>query len=546
MKRGFLWVVGVIFCGVLVFSGQSVADQLTNNGFEDLGISETVPYPHQRAPGWSEYGAKPIVLYVNGQGSWQTDPYELTQYVGEAASWEAKAGGYYQTVAVTPGSSGTVRGWVHILNMENPGAPNVAKIGIDPAGGTDPLAAGVIWASTDVDTGDGWVQVKSAPVVASAAVVTVFLDYTLSLADNGNAVFFDLVELTGTLADPATAGTPPDTSGLSVVSSLGGQVTLGYTLTDGEDGDDPAQIDPRFRIGRNLDGEVLPPEVSLLNPAQQSVPSAPDGDGTGTGTWRIQGFVDGLWRGTSDRTATGLVYYGLAPADVPVTVDIKISDWERTGNHIDYEGAGLVLMTPGRQYHYTVGSFDEAGESNTAVMTEAHWSIASASEASVVAWYNLEGTGIPTDGVNAMYYRLERTAGNTVRAGYSRSASAFTMFQELDVSGTPLDLSEDLVFAVVVNDAIVVNIDFIRTGYMPATPGAGGDGTTGLAATSAGDAHTFVWDSLADLAGFGGLVNAQFKITARDQDGWGVADETGYFLIQAGIKTVIPIWEVYR
>jgi hypothetical protein len=523
------------------------ANQLLNGGFES-GTTWVAPPTNWTIAG--TLGANPPVVYEDWM-PWGTTPHGGTRFAGEAQNWDDKYGGIYQTVNVNPSSTGRAQVYVHILNMGGSGASNEARIGIDPAGGVNPAAGSILWSSTN-EAAVEWRLLETPEVSATGGVVTVFLAYSMPTADNGNAVFFDDCSVTGTLADTVIGGTdPPDVTGLALTTSpvVMGDLSFDYVLTDDEDADPDADIDPKFRLGHILDDVGLPGHMYYVVSAQVSTPSATDGNGTGTGAWRIQGVDEGLWRGETDRSGTALVYDDLAPAGYQVTVDIKISDWERTVDEfnptaVDWEGAGLCLMTRDKQYYYTVGAFDEEGAGNTAIFVEANWHIASGTTGRSFIWQNIQ-PDLPTDGERPIYFRLVRSATG-IAAGWSRTAGALSMFHEIDVSGTALDLSEDLLFGIIVNDQVVVNVEYILTDFISASEGTGGDGRTGLASDSTGASHTDVWDAAGDLSLFGGWVNAQYKLTAEDFHGWGAPDMTDFFLIGVGIATGIPGWEIYR
>ncbi len=73
--------------------------------------------------------------------------------------------------------------------------------------------------------------------------------------------------------------------------------------------------------------------------------------------------------------------------------------------------------------------------------------------------------------------------------------------------------------------------------WLAATAGAGGDGTTGLSASPAGEAHTFVWDSAADGAHSD---NAVFRISVE----WQAPDHAGYPIQRPRVSSVTPPFRV--
>lgn len=532
-----------VFVLLILASPAAWSDQVVNGGFE-TGTAWTTPDNWQVS---GSSGASPPVLYEDWMPYAWSGPHTGSRWAGDAADNDIKSGAIYQSVAVNPSSTGRAQVYIHLMDR-NVGTPNWLRIGIDPAGGTDP--AGAVWSSTD-EAAEEWRLLQTPEVTATAGVVTVFLEYSIPSGDMINACFFDDCSLTGTLADAAVGVDPPHVSDLTLTTLPPGREDLAfdYVLTDAEDDDpDADQIAPEFRLGHMLDEENLPGQMDFLVSAQVSTPSATDGDGTGTGTWRIQGVEGGLLHGETDRTATTLIYDGLAPAGYQVTVDIKISDWETTiggdkTEGTDWEGAGLCLMTRDRSYYYMVGNFEAPGSSDTGIYTYADWSIPG-NTASYNSWFPIQA-GLPTDGVEPIYYRLVRGA-TTVTSYRTRTAGAFTQVHWLDVSGTPMDVSEDLFFGIVVNDAVTVNVEYMLTDFIPASEGTGGDGTTGLPSNSTGVPHTYVWDGAGDLASLLGILNVQFKITAKDLQGWGTPDMTDFFVIGGGANTGVPAWEVYR
>ncbi len=514
---------------VLLFGVPALANQVSNGGFEDTGTFYNPP------PVWITYGANPPLLYNSGM-PYGIPAFEGSKYAGDAADWSPlyKDGGLYQSVSVNLGSSGTARVMISVLNNQHPLQPNWGRIGIDPTGGVNPASSNIQWATQSVANNPNWQLVETPSVNATGAVVTVFLEMHIQSSPAQNAVFFDACTVTGTLADTAVPGDPPDPSNIVLTSpAIKAPLTFSYTLTDNEDADTGATISPEFRIGRILDQSFLPSEMYLVNTALQSLPSSPTGNGTGTGNWRIQGQAAALFRGAIDRAGTTLAYQGLGVANYPVVLDIKITDWERTAGFGDYEGAGLCLMTPNRQYYYMVGAFEDI--STSALMVDANWHIASASTGEHSAYYNLEGTAVPTDGANPIYFRLERRADNTLSSGYSRNGTGYTTVWTQDVTGTALDLSQNLLFGIVVNGEVIINFESVVTPFMAATPGVGGDGTTGLASTSTGSSHTFVWNASTDLGPLSSGLNVQLQLTANDANGYGAPATSSFY--ELGLAT---------
>lgn len=540
MKR--FWIVGLCCLGLgLLGVVDAPADQLVNGSFE-TGSVGAVP------TGWTADGGFPPIIRDGGQFAGQTAQ-DGSKYVGEESAWTPdKFGGLYQSVAVNSGSIGTVSGYVSILKVQG-GVDNVGWIGIDPTGGQDPASANIVWASYTTPNWQGWAQIETASVMATGSLVTVFLKQEIYGASNGNnnGVWFDDITLTGDLTDPAAAGTPPDVSNLSVVGTPNfPEVEFSYTLTDGEDGDTGATIAPSFRIGRYLDEASLPPEINTVTPFATSVASATDGNGIGTGAWRLEGQAGQYTLGDTDRNASTLVYQGLAPAGFTGGLSVKISDLERPLAKPDDSGPAIVLMTPDMEYVFIVGSFESPGGSSTALDVRNHWDIGSATGqlGLVNSLYNLEGSGLPEDGTRAIWFQIRRNSDNTLTAAWSRTGSAFNDFNTLDVTGTPLDLSQDLLYGFFINDGVIVNIEAFLSTFKPATNGTGGDGTTGLASTSSGSPHVFAWDADTDLSLLTYPPNLQLRIRATDDNGQGAADLSAFF--QINLSSHVESWRTYR
>ncbi len=73
--------------------------------------------------------------------------------------------------------------------------------------------------------------------------------------------------------------------------------------------------------------------------------------------------------------------------------------------------------------------------------------------------------------------------------------------------------------------------------FSPATAGPGGDGTTALASSPGGTAHTFVWNSLADGVAAGGPNSmVRLRITPSDAD-TGLPSNTGNFTVNNSANT---------
>ncbi len=205
---------------------------INNGGFED-GFYPWGPNDSLVANGWT-----PFVI---------TDPNAPPQYMDTAAyggfserldgqrcqkiwtNWVPFDAGLYQQVQVTPGDICVASvEWAAFesrdssTNEKNKGEFIGRSIGLDPSGGTDPLAPGVVW-STVVwsqsrapknDQGELLLKVEAA---AQAETITVFLRAQNPQSHGQDQVFFDVVRMDST---PGTPPPPPDSDGDGVPDDL--------------------------------------------------------------------------------------------------------------------------------------------------------------------------------------------------------------------------------------------------------------------------------------------------------------------------------------
>jgi hypothetical protein len=84
------------------------------------------------------------------------------------------------------------------------------------------------------------------------------------------------------------------------------------------------------------------------------------------------------------------------------------------------------------------------------------------------------------------------------------------------------------------SDLCSIQVQFSRDGgltWRAATAGPGGDGVTGLTSSPAGTAHTFVWNSAADVGANAIVDNVGIRITPSDPLGPGAVQSTGSFTV---------------
>lgn len=114
------------------------------------------------------------------------------RFLGTAVHCGAKDGGAYQTVAASPGQPITAAAWTLTVREGSIAIGN--RIGIDPTGGSDPAATGVVWSSW-IETGGDWLSV-AVTVTAERDRVTVFLEHDQDAANPWNVSAFDAVAIT--------------------------------------------------------------------------------------------------------------------------------------------------------------------------------------------------------------------------------------------------------------------------------------------------------------------------------------------------------------
>ncbi len=229
---------------------QPAANLLTNPGFE--GSFTTTDAQTSVGQGWSPWW----VPRPPGQPDWSynqpnfiastpcgtvcdhrihsgSNAQRIFQYFGTFVA------GLYQRVSVTPGSdlrfTAYGQSWSsqseQPQNVSNGGTAMHLKIGVDPAGGTDPLDPRVVW-SDAADALDSW---QSFQVYAHAlgSTVTVFLYAAPDDARRKNEVYWDdtsLEVLSGDLAATAQATYPTPTPEPVVIPPTPISVALGQNL----------------------------------------------------------------------------------------------------------------------------------------------------------------------------------------------------------------------------------------------------------------------------------------------------------------------------
>jgi hypothetical protein len=173
----------------------TISDSLVNGdfegGFHAEGASQ-VPNGWTHFPGFTKYdGAVDGRVHTGAHSlAWWTD----YGPVGEE-------GGVYQTVYVTPGTAYSFSIWVNAEDGWNDGSESISsQIGIDPAGGSDPNAATVVWTAPAWYGGaervnNVWYQ-DEVSAVAQGQWLTVFMKMHLQRSRQ-HYMYWDDAALTG-------------------------------------------------------------------------------------------------------------------------------------------------------------------------------------------------------------------------------------------------------------------------------------------------------------------------------------------------------------
>jgi len=154
-----------------------LTNKLTNPGIESGSMT-----------GWTNYNDGLVAKSGSGYGG--ITPRTGSWWCYNAASWtDPKTGGSYQRVAVTSGKLLTAVVYTAIYGEAGGAAHSWSRVGIDPAGGTDPASANVQWCSwvnNPTDLTWSWVLLTKT-ATATASYGTFFMDYKQDPTGGGGA-----------------------------------------------------------------------------------------------------------------------------------------------------------------------------------------------------------------------------------------------------------------------------------------------------------------------------------------------------------------------
>lgn len=160
-------------------AGQSVAPMLRASSDASIVPRNLLGNPSFETgsvSGWSRAGVAGEVLSGPWFGVYARSG---TNFWTRSSTLGAGSGTLYQHADVAPGEHLIARAYCSIYRTQNQAGDAKGRVGIDPAGGTDPSAASVVWSAWDSraqPAAADWRLISTPEVSAQEAKVTVFLE----------------------------------------------------------------------------------------------------------------------------------------------------------------------------------------------------------------------------------------------------------------------------------------------------------------------------------------------------------------------------------
>lgn len=198
------WIVAALMVALVGVGVRPIAAQggnlLQNAGFDGAytgrgNIGGGVPDGWQAWGNFQDSNHESLgVLRVSAPYSWRL-----------RSNSDLPTGGGYQTVSATPGARYRFSIYAQIWTCDDeqfqcrdetstwsdPGSGGRVRVGIDPSGGTNPYAGGVVWSSFASPMTWGSFGALSVEATASGGQITVFTFYTADRGMRFNDVFWD-------------------------------------------------------------------------------------------------------------------------------------------------------------------------------------------------------------------------------------------------------------------------------------------------------------------------------------------------------------------
>lgn len=220
MKR-LLMIIALLLAvfAITLPAGAQAGNLLNNPGFESTSYTFISADPQALAVTYSAPSGWGGGVVTGGGQPWQNvhpsgfphnGPYKLQ---GNSSFHMARGGGtftayIYQQVSVAPNTPVEGGAWAFI---ENGSGTAIARVGIDPTGGTNPFSGAVVWSGNGAN-GFNWNRM-SVSATAQGGTVTLFLFATQSFPVDPNGVYWDEAFLygnagSGQISNPAAPAAP--------------------------------------------------------------------------------------------------------------------------------------------------------------------------------------------------------------------------------------------------------------------------------------------------------------------------------------------------